>query len=73
MKSVLKYFNKTVKPKIFPVILDESTDISDLKNNLIYLVIDFFLKNNPDQGKATVVCPCFHLISVIRVILFDKS
>ena len=52
---VLAYFIKNVRPRIFPIIIDKKTDISDLKNDMIYLAIDLVDENNIDNEIAAVV------------------
>jgi polyphosphate kinase len=46
-KYVLSYFRRTVRQYLFPIMLDQFKNFSNLRDKSIYLVIDLKFKTNP--------------------------
>jgi polyphosphate kinase len=59
---VRSYFQKEVRPRIFPVMLDQTDKIFDLKDRSIYLLVLLSRQDDPERDAAALIeVPSDHL------------
>lgn len=51
----LDFFRKSVRPKIFPMMLTSASPIPDLQDASIYLAVRLSRKSNPNQKKYSII------------------